>query len=153
MKTKQTTTATTDEKVKELFNLVQEKKLAIEKAERPCWQTSGTFGYSANSAHDRTNIQTLTDTRKLVDMLAFLIERKEKTEKAAEELGVKYSFTWLGFTVDEWKSDFQTRVNQISIQEKRKELAEIEARLNAIISPELRAQMELDALSELLNKQ
>ena len=53
----------------------------------------------------------------------------------------------------EWKSDFQTRVNQISIQEKRKELAEIEARLNAIISPELKAQMELEALTELLSKQ
>jgi hypothetical protein len=144
---------TTDELVKELFNQVQEKKLAIEKAERPCWQTNGNFGYSANSAHDRTNIQTLTDVRKVVDMLAFLIDRKEKSQKAAEELGVKYSFTWLGFTVDEWKSDFQTRVNQISIQEKRKELAEIEARLNAIISPELKAQMELEALTELLSKQ
>ena len=30
-------TKTTDEKVKELFDLVQSKKLAIEKAERPCW--------------------------------------------------------------------------------------------------------------------
>lgn len=144
---------TTDELVKQLFDQVQEKKLVIEKAERPCWQTNGNFGYSANSAHDRTNVQTLTDTRKIVDMLAFLIDRKEKSEKAAEELGVKYNFTWLGFTVDEWKSDFQTRVNQISLQEKRKELAEIEARLNAIISPELKAQMELEALTTLLNKQ
>jgi hypothetical protein len=146
------TKTTTDEKVKALFISVQEKKLAIEKAERPCWKTSGNFGYSSNSAHDRTNIQTLTDTRKLVEMLAFLLERKEKSENAASELGVNYNFTWLGFTVDEWKSDFQTRVNQISIQEKRKELAEIEARLNAIISPELKAQMELDAISELLGK-
>ena len=52
---------TTDEKVKQLFDLVQEKKLAIEKAERPCWETSGNFGYSANSGHDRVNIQTVTD--------------------------------------------------------------------------------------------
>jgi hypothetical protein len=147
-----TTAKTTDEKVKELFLSVQEKKLAIEKAERPCWKTSGTFGYSANSAHDRINIQTTTDVRKIVEMLSFLSDRKEKSESAASELGVKYSFTWLGFTVDEWKSDFQTRVNQISIQEKRKELAEIESRLNAIISPELKAQMELEAISELLGK-
>lgn len=144
---------TTDEMVKELFDTVQEKKLAIEKAERPCWQTSGNFGYSANSAHDRTDIKTITDVRKIVDMLAFLIDRKEKSESAAQELGVTYSFTWLGFSVDEWKSDFQTRVDQISIQEKRKELAGIEARLNAIISPELKAKMELEALSKLLEKQ
>ena len=146
------TTKSTDEKVKELFQTVQAKKLAIEKAEKPCWQTIGTFGYSANSAHDRINIQTLTDARKIVEMLAFLKDRKEKSEDAAKDLGVPYSFTWLGFTLDEWKSDFQTRVNQLSIQEKRKELAEIEARLNSIISPDLKAQMELEAISELLGK-
>jgi hypothetical protein len=145
------TKQTTDEKVKTLFESVQEKKLAIEKAERPCWLTAGNFGYSANSAHDRINIQTLTDVRKIVEMFAFIIDRKEKSESAAKELGVNYTFTWLGFSVDEWKNDFQTRVNQISIQEKRKELAEIEARLNAIISPELKAQMELEAISKLLD--
>jgi len=85
------TKTTTDEKVKQLFDLVQEKKLAIEKAERPCWKT------------------------------------------------------------EEWKDDFQTRVNQISVQEKRKELAELESRLNAIISPELKAQMELEAIEKLLS--
>jgi hypothetical protein len=31
-------------------------------------------------------------------------------------------------------------------------LAEIESRLNAIISPDLRAQMELEAISKLLDK-
>lgn len=146
------TKKTTDELVKELFDSVQEKKLAIEKAERPCWETSGNFGYSANSGHDRVNIQTVTDVRKLVEMYAFLIDREEKSESAAKDLGVDYKFTWLGFSVDEWKNDFQTRVNQISIQEKRKELSEIESRLNAIISPELKAQMELEAISKLLER-
>ena len=146
------TKKTTDELVKELFDSVQEKKLVIEKAERPCWETSGNFGYSANSGHDRVNIQTVTDVRKLVEMYAFLIDREEKSESAAKDLGVEYKFTWLGFSVDEWKNDFQTRVNQISIQEKRKELSEIESRLNAIISPELKAQMELEAISKLLER-
>jgi len=146
------TVKTTDERVKELFDSVQEKKLAIEKAERPCWKTSGTFGFSANSAHDRAQIATLTDIRKIIEMYAFLIERKEKSVLAAKELGVTYNFTWLGHSVEEWKEDFQTRVNQISIQEKRKELAEIESRLNSIISPELKAQMELEAISKLLDK-
>lgn len=143
---------TTDQMVKELFDSVQAKKLAIEKAEKPCWQTSCSFGFSADSAHERKDIRILNDTRKIVDMLAFLMDRKEKSERAANELGVEYSFTWLGFSLEEWKSDFQTRVNQISIQERKRELAEIEARLNAIISPELKAKMELEVLTELLNK-
>ena len=143
---------TTDQRVKELFDSVQEKKLAIEKAERPCWKTSGNFGFSTNSAHDRAQIATLTDVRKIIEMYAFLIERKEKSELAAKELGVNYSFTWLGHSVAEWKEDFQTRIDQISIQEKRKELAEIEARLNSIISPELKTQMELEAISKILDR-
>jgi hypothetical protein len=146
------TSKTTDEKVKDLFNSVQEKKLAIEKAERPCWLTSGNFGYSANSAHDRIDIRTVENVKKIVEMYAFVIDRKEKSESSAKELGVEFNFTWLGFTADEWKNDFVTRVNQISIQDKRKELAEIESRLNAIISPDLRAQMELEAISKLLDK-
>jgi hypothetical protein len=143
---------TTDEKVRELFDLVQSKKLVIEKAERPCWKTSGNFGYSANSAHDRITIAMVTDVRKIVEMYAFIMDRKDKSESAAKDLGVEYNFTWLGFSVDEWKEDFQTRVNQISVQEKRKELAELESRLNAIISPELKSQMELEAIAELLDK-
>jgi len=142
----------TDKKIKELFDLVQEKKLAIEKAERPCWNTGGGFSYSANSAHDRVNIQTLNDSRKIVEMYAFLIDREEKLEKASKKLGVDYTFTWLGFTIDEWESDFQTRINQITIQEKRKELKEFEARLNIVISPELKAQMEIDAIGLGLEK-
>lgn len=145
-------TKTTDQKVRELFNTVQTKKLSIEKAERPCWLTGGNFGFSANSAHDRIDVKTTTDIRKIVEMFSFLIDRKEKSEKAASELGVDYNFTWLGFTIDEWKNDFQTRVDQILIQEKRKELSDIESRLNAIISPELRAQMELEEITKILEK-
>ena len=74
---------TTDEMVKELFDSVQAKKLAIEKAEKPCWQTSCNFGFSADSAHERKDVRILNDTRKIVDMLAFLMDRKEKSEKAA----------------------------------------------------------------------
>jgi len=144
---------TTDSKVKKLFDLVQSKKLAIEKAEKPCWETSRNFGFSTNSAHDRVDVGVITDSRKLVEMYAFLIDRQEKSEKAAKELGVDFKFTWLGFGITEWKSDFQTRIDQISIQSKKKELSIIEARLNVIISPELKAQMELDEISKVLNEE
>lgn len=143
-------TKTTDEKIKELFDLVQKKKLEIEKAERPIWETSRNFGFSPNSAHDRISIPTITDTRKIVEMYAFLLERKDKVEKSAEELNVKYDFTWLGFTVEEWKSDFSTRINQITIQEKRKNLLEHEVRLSAILSPEMIKEMEINSMTESL---
>jgi len=148
----ETTTAnkTHDELVQELFNKFQQKKESIEKAKKPVWETGGVFSYSPNSAHDRTDIKTVTDQRKLVEMFGFILDRKEKTEAAASQLGVKYSFNWLGFSEEEWKKDFQTRIDQLQLQEKIKELEEIEVRLNSVISPELRRQMELEALSKAL---
>jgi hypothetical protein len=143
---------TKDELAKELFDSVQKKKIAIEKAERPVWITGGNFGYSASSAHDRTDLRLVTDVRKIVDMLAFLIDRQEKSEKAAKRLGVEYEFKWLGFTIDEWENDFVTRVNQIQIQQKRKDLSDAEARLKTI-SPELRDKLELASIQDMLNKQ
>lgn len=143
---------TVDEEVKELFDIVQARKLEIEKLEKPCWNTSTEFGFSANSLHDRVNVATVTDTRKIVDMLSFLLDRKDKTERAANELGVEYEFKWLGFTLDEWKEDFKTRVGQIKIKEKQKELQELEAQLDTIISPELKRQMKLEEIKKALGK-
>lgn len=139
----------TDEMVKELFQKVQAKKNAIEKAEKPVWN-AGSFGYSTSSAHDRTDVKIVSDVRKLIEMYAFLIERESNYIIAATELGADNKFTWLGFTADEWKSDFKTRSMQLNIQKERKTLQELEVRLNGLISPELKAQMELEAISALL---
>lgn len=147
MKTK---VKTQDDLVKELFDKVQARKLEVEKAERPQWVTGGLFGYNAHSAHDRTDIKTITDQRKLVDILAFLKERSKSTMEAAESLGASYEFKWLGFTLEEWVSDIKLRFDQITLQTKRKELNDLEARLNTLISPELKAKMELEAIQAAL---
>lgn len=141
---------TTDLLIKKLFEKVKAKKVAIQKANKPYWETSGMFGYTTNSLHDRIDIRAQTDERKLIEILAFLIDRKEKYEKAAEILGSNHKFTWLGFTVDEWEKDLKLRVDQLNIDKKNKELSDIDARLNALITPELRAQMELESIQELL---
>lgn len=146
-----TTEKSQDELVKELIAKAKAKKETIEKAERPNWQTGGQFGFLANSAHERIDIKTVTDTRKLVEIHAFITDRKDKSVVSAAELGVPYEFKWLGFTAEEWKGDILTRVNQLQIQAKRTELADIETRLNALVSPELRAKMELEEISAALS--
>lgn len=139
-----------DQKVKALFEKVQTMKAAIAKAEKPNWNTSGSFGFTANSTHDRFNIQTETNPRKLVEVLAFLKGREANVVESAQELGVAVDFTWLGYTTEEWKQDLLTRANQINIQAKKKELSDLETRLSGLISPELKAQMELEAIEALL---
>lgn len=142
-----------DEMVQELYEKVQIKKGQIAQAAKPNWQTSCSFGYSADSANGRIDIKTISDTRKLQDIMGFLLDREENSQRGATALGLPVdTFKWLGFTVDEWKSDLITRVTQILLTTKKAELAKLESRLENLISPELKAKLELEAIKDLLNE-
>ena len=56
-------------------------------------------------------------------------------------------FEWTGFPVKDWLEDIKTRIDKLQIQSKKAKLETLEKRLNKIVSPELRAQMELDAIA------
>jgi len=142
---------TRDEKVQELFQIVQQKKSAIVKAEKPNWQTNCSFGYIKDSSQ-RTNIQILNDIDELAEILAFLIRREESHKQAVIKLGIESKFKWMGFTMDQWESDIQTRIDKIQISKKKQELEQLESRLNSLVSPELRAEMELDEITKILTK-
>lgn len=65
----------------------------------------------------------------------------------AKELGVdKHECEHDGYAIDDWIADIKTRLNKIQIKSKKDALAALEARLDKIISPELRAEMELAAI-------
>lgn len=151
METK-TTSMSADERVKALFASLQAKKAEIANAERPQYITGGLFRYS-ESVGNPIDIMTVRDERKLVEILAFLKDREKSYTEAAAELKVKAGFTWLGFTTDEWAKDLRTRVSILQIANRRKELAELEARVNAVMTPELRRQMEMEALEALLGNE
>lgn len=141
----------TDKQVQELFEIVQQKKSAIVKAEKPNWQTNCSFGYDKNSS-SRMNIQVVNDIDELTEMLAFLLRKERSHYEASEILGVESQFKWLGFTFEQWKSDIQTRIDKIQISKKKQELEQLESRLGLLISPELRAEMELAEITKILNK-
>ena len=144
METKETT-LTRDERVLALFEKLQSKKAEVANAERPVYVTGGQFRYS-ESVGTSVDIMTVRDERKLVEILVFLKDRSERYPVACEELGVEAEFKWLGFTYDEWKQDLKTRVSVLQIAKRKAELKELEARVNAVMTPELRAELELKAL-------
>ena len=144
METKETT-LTRDERVLALFEKLQSKKAEVANAERPVYVTGGQFRYS-ESVGTSVDIMTVRDERKLVEILVFLKDRSERYPAACEELGVEAEFKWLGFTYDEWKQDLKTRVSVLQIAKRKAELKELEARVNAVMTPELRAELELKAL-------
>lgn len=144
MATKKTTT---DQKTLELIREVAKQKEEISKAERPSWTTNCSFSYTERPS-DAVNIHVESNIRNLVCIAAFLKEKEKSYREAAEALGVEApAFTWSGYAVSDWLSDLKLRINKIQIASKKKKLETLETRLNAIISPELRAQMELEAIA------
>lgn len=140
----------TDKQVQELFKIVQTKKTEIAKAEKPNWLTNCSFGYNKDSS-SRSNIQVVADVEELVSILGFVIEKEKAFESAQQMLGTSEKFKWMGYSLEEWKTDIQTRINKIQISKKKKELESLESRLDKLISPDLKAQMELEEITKLLS--
>jgi hypothetical protein len=140
--------AKTDKKTLELIQEVKRKKAEIAKAERPNWRTNCSFSYTEGSS-STTNIQVEASIRNLINIAAFLMDRQRSYKDAITALGVDAApeFTWGGFSVADWLEDLKTRISKIDIAAKRKKLETLETRLNAIISPDLRAQLELEAIA------
>ena len=140
-----------DKIVQDLFKVVQTKKDEIAKAEKPSWETNCAFGFFPETSQ-RINLQVISEVPDLVNILAFLIEKNKNFDEAQEILDTNLKFKWLGFTFDQWKSDIKTRLDKIQISKKKKELNELEIRLDKLVSPELKQQMELDEIKKLLGQ-
>lgn len=139
-----------DKMVMDLLNKVEEKKTQIGQAERPSWKTNCSFGYDPNS-NERINIQTVSSLSELAKMLGFLYYQEESFNFGVAELNLYDKipvFQHQGFTYKEWASDIETRVNQLRIKAKWGELNKLEARVNALVSPEQRRALELEKLSK-----
>lgn len=138
---------TTDQQTLILIKEVQKQKAEIARVDRPTWRTNCAFVYTEGSSVS-TNIQVLSRLDELVKIAAFIQQKEEAYGKAAFTLGVDSppDFQWNGFGVSDWIEDLKLRIAKIQIATKRKKLETLEERLNKIISPELRARLELEAI-------
>jgi len=141
----------TDQITLDLIKEVNRRKSEIAQIEKPNWITNCSFSYSETGLTDVINIHVEANIKKLIAIVAFLISKKNAYREAVEALELTiddYSpFVWGGFKPNEWISDIKTRINKLQIASKKASLEKLETRLNAIISPELRAKMELEAIA------
>lgn len=136
-----------DEQVLALLVKVKKQQDVITQLEkRPTWITSCTIGFS-DAVHDRVNIQVVKDPNKLVEIYAGLLAREGNWKQANLELGLLTEPVHQGYKIADWKTDLKTRAGQLSIETKKKELEKLNARVNALVSPEQRRAMELAALT------
>jgi hypothetical protein len=136
-----------DQKIRDLFNIVQTKKIELEKLRaKPSYNTNCSFQREPTS--EKFNLRVLS-TQDLVEVFSFLKMREFFTTKAQEELGLTPSkFIHQGHSIDEWKDDFKTLILQNKIKNESKDLEEKEKKLNLLISPDARRQLEIEALEK-----
>lgn len=142
-----------DSKIGQLFAVLNKKKQQVENREKQAnrkWKTNCSFSSPINILNP-INIQTASQ-ESLVVMLSELLIKDNFTHKACEELGVEYTGKWGSYLVSDWIQDMKTRAAKIQLISEKNELAELESRLQAIVSPEQRRLMELEAIAKSLEK-
>lgn len=139
--------AKTDERTLKLIQEVAKQKEEISKAERPNWITNCSFKFIDGGPS--INLHVESDIRVLIGICAHLQDKEKSYENAVGVLGLTDypPFLWGGFSTADWIKDIKARISKIQIATKKKKLEDLEARLNAIISPELRAELELEAIT------
>ena len=138
-------TDTIDQKIQELFNVVQSRRSALEKegmALKGKWET--TCSYPMNGTF--INLQT-ADKNTIRQVAIHIKIQSFFGAQVDKELGIDESSLVNGFTVDAWFSDCKKRMAAINSREKKRELDDLEARLDKIVSPEQRREMELAAIA------
>lgn len=134
-----------DEKIKQMFDVLASQKKEVELTERKAsrkWLTNCSFTFR-NS--DVVNIATASEA-KIREVVECLLQSKEYSNKASEILGLSEIDTYHGYSYDAWYDDCKKRIAMLQLRAKKDKLNELEVRLNAIVSPEHRRQMELDAI-------
>lgn len=137
-----------DEMVKQLLEKVEEQKKHLGKKPRSVLVTNGLYK-SPNGEH--FNVNTISDTSRLVYALAELLAGQAYFDEACNQLGcVAKPFKWDGYTVDEWKEDFQLRKDIIEYNTRKAQLDLTQAKLKALMSEDARTADELEKIKEAL---
>jgi hypothetical protein len=139
-----------DQKTLDLIAEVNKRKKEIAKANRPNYITNCAFNFIEGKFDGAINLHVETSIDKLIKIASYIIAKEKGYKEAAFMFGLeKYigNFTYNGYKCEDWIHDIKARIDKIMINEKQKSLDKLEERLNAIISPELKRQMELEAIA------
>lgn len=149
MAKKTTSAVSTDEKTLDLIKEVNRRKEEIAQLGKPSWSTNCSFCYAEGKLTDPINLHVESKVSSLVSIAGHLLSKEDTYNRAAGILGVEVPpFTWQTFRVQDWLSDIQLRINQLQISNKQKSLSALEERLNKVISPALRAELELQEIQD-----
>lgn len=140
-----------DAQVTALFNVLQTKKAELEETKKAIgkqWATNCSVTVSYQGAP--VNIQTASEGT-ILGLVSYLLITQDYQARAAKELGIPAVSKFAGAEFSEWIQDCKKRIAKLSVESKKTELDTLETRLNAIVSPEQKRQLELEALTKALS--
>ena len=121
------------------------KEVEIAKVKKENWQTNCSLLIDGVSF----NIQTASLER-LIEALAWLLNKKDCYEKACEILEVKTNNLYSLYSFDEWVSDVKERSRRILVEAEKQKLSRLKTRLAGLMSEDAKAARELEEIGDLL---
>lgn len=138
-----------DQKVNELLLVVKAKRDALElhqKRANSSWRTNCSF--NLNGAH--VNLQTVR-TPVIIGMVSYLLGQRELDKKACELLNIEFRDKIQNYDYTAWLEDCQKRASYLHLREQEDQLNALEAKINQLVSPEKRRELDLELLTKSLN--
>lgn len=139
-------TTNIDITIKELLEVIKTKKQeleAIEKESAKQWKSPCAVTVDNNTV----NIKVATIPQ-LVRIITVVLIDRQFAQQAADILQIKDPLFFQAYSHEDWIDDCKKRMAIITRTDKKKQLAQLEERLNSIVSPEQRRQIELEAIQE-----
>lgn len=138
-----------DQKVIELQEKLKQQREELSAAYKPQWRTNMIFKDGNNP---QVNLHTVMDGDKIADILMIIISKHKDHQIANEILGIEREFKFGGYSFEDWIHDLKIRFSRINEVLRKQQLAELEKRLSALESDDLKKDKELAAIMEMLAK-
>ncbi len=139
------TTTQNDNKIVHLKKIVAQKRKEL--GDEPKFRPITTCQFKIDLSFN-TNIHTLNSVQSLNNALMYL----GLYELAAEKAGLSADEVQInGFTINEWRKDIEAKKSFVEYQLKKQELANLETKLDGMMSEARKNAISLDEIAELLN--
>ena len=138
-----------DKKVNELLLVVKAKREALnvhQNRAKSSWRTNCSF--NLNGTH--VNLQTVR-TPVIIAMVSYLLGQRELDKKACELLNIEFRDKTQNYDYTAWLEDCQKRASYLHLHEQEEQLNKLEAKINQLVSPERRRELDLELLTNSLN--
>jgi hypothetical protein len=132
-----------DKIVDDLMAKVKDRREKVGALKKPQWTTPCSL---VLPGYERLNIQVCNDLGLLAVACGTLMRMRVDIEAASKELDVEIEPKWQNYPIDDWITDIKLRVRVTNLKKEQERLANLESKLNKLMSPEQRRRMELASI-------